>query len=188
MQATHTAAASLMTCASTALTAVLTALFSVVLSCLISRRSTGTLQPPPQQPLWYSQQRITLHASSIPAMLIGVGPRLAWWLLDMCIVNAFQLWAIGKDTPRQLHFREELMRSLVKLFGSNREAVQASRGANAGVTLVKDHYADHSEEERDCVVCSQRPAHRVRTRSICAKCHVHLCSGACFKQYHSLDP
>ena len=26
--------------------------------------------------------------------------RLAWWLLDMCIVNAFQLWAIGKDTPR----------------------------------------------------------------------------------------
>src|SRR6478609_2625193 len=55
--------------------------------------------------------------------------RLAWWLIDMCIVNAFRLWVIGKEHPKQLDFREELMRSLVKQFGNDRDAVQASRGA-----------------------------------------------------------
>src|SRR5665648_581952 len=110
--------------------------------------------------------------------------RLAWWLLDMCIVNAFQLWAIGKDGARQLDFREELMRALVKLFGSNREAVQASRGANASVMLVRDHYLIHAEEERECVVCSHRPEKRTESRYKCAKCGVHTCVGKCFVRYH----
>jgi hypothetical protein len=110
--------------------------------------------------------------------------RLAWWLLDMCIVNAFKLWSIGKDAPRQLDFREELMHSLVKLFGSDRKAVQASRGANAAVALAHQHYTEHSETKGDCAVCSHRPDHRVQTHSICARCRVHLCAGACFKHYH----
>jgi len=110
--------------------------------------------------------------------------RLAWWLLDMCIVNAFQLWAIGKDAPRQLDFREELMHSLVKLFGSNREAVQASRGAHVSVTLAQDHYSVLSGEERDCTRCSVRSKNRTQTRYICATCMVHLCIGKCFAQYH----
>src|SRR4051812_23423743 len=41
-------------------------------------------------------------------------PRLAWWLLDMCIVNAFKLWSIGKNRPSQLDFREQLMHELLK--------------------------------------------------------------------------
>lgn len=111
--------------------------------------------------------------------------RLAWWLLDMCIVNAFQLWSIGKDAPRHLDFREELMHSLVKLFGSDRKALQASRGANAAVALAKQHYTAQADEARDCRVCSHRPDHRTRTHSICAKCQVHLCPGACFAHYHA---
>jgi Transposase IS4 len=111
--------------------------------------------------------------------------RLAWWLLDMCIVNAFQLWAIGKDASRQLNFREELMHSLVKLFGSNREAVQTSRGANASVALAKDHYSVLTQEDRDCAFCSHQPAQRTRTRYICAKCRKPLCIGQCFSRYHA---
>jgi len=111
--------------------------------------------------------------------------RLAWWLLDMCIVNAFQLWAIGKHAPRHLDFREELMHSLVKLFGSNREAVQASRGANAAVALARQHYSFLSDAVGDCEVCSQRPDHRVRTSYRCHKCKVCLCIGSCFARYHS---
>jgi len=110
--------------------------------------------------------------------------RLAWWMLDMCIVNAFQLWAIGKDAPRQLDFREQLMHSLVKLFGSNWEAVQASRGANAAVTLAHEHFSDLSQEERDCKQCSVRSQRRTQTRYICAKCKEHLCIGRCFAQFH----
>ena len=111
--------------------------------------------------------------------------RLAWWLLDMCVVNAFQLWAIGKHAPRQLDFREELMRSLVKLFGSDRHAVQTSRGANAGVALVKDHYPVRAVQQRDCAVCSHRPDNRVTSAFACAKCKAHLCIGPCFTCYHT---
>jgi len=110
--------------------------------------------------------------------------RLAWWLLDMCIVNAFQLWSIGKEGARQLDFRDELMHSLVKLFGANREAAQASRGANASVTMAWEHYSVQSEEERDCKQCSSRSQSRTQTRYICAKCKVHLCTGKCFALYH----
>jgi len=90
----------------------------------------------------------------------------------------------GKDAPRQLDFREQLMHALVNLFGANRRAVQASRGANASVALAHQHYTERSDTKGDCAMCSHRPGHRVQTHSICARCHVHLCAGACFKQYH----
>ena len=111
--------------------------------------------------------------------------RLAWWLIDMCIVNAFQLWSIRKEAPQHLDFREQLMHTLVKLFGSNREAVQASRGANASVTLVKDHYLVQAGVERECAQCSQRPFKRVESRYKCFKCDVHLCVDNCFPRYHA---
>jgi hypothetical protein len=111
--------------------------------------------------------------------------RLAWWLLDMCIVNVFQLWAIGKDAPRHLDFREGLMHSLVKLIGSNQETVQASRGANASVALVKNHHLTHADRAGDCVMCSHEPDRRTRSSYICTKCRVHLCIEHCFKRYHA---
>jgi hypothetical protein len=112
-------------------------------------------------------------------------PRLAWWLLDMCIVNAFVLWSIGQRRRTQLDFREQLMHELVKMFGADREAVLVSRGANAAVAMVKSHHSILSHEERDCAVCSHRPAHRVQTNFMCAHCQVHLCLGKCFVTYHS---
>jgi hypothetical protein len=111
--------------------------------------------------------------------------RLAWWLIDMCIVNAFQLWSIGKEAPEHLDFREQLMHSLVKLIGSNREAVQASRGANASVALVKDHHLVHTEQRRDCAYCSHQPNHRVTATYKCSSCGVHLCVDKCFMLYHT---
>lgn len=111
--------------------------------------------------------------------------RLAWWLLDMCVVNAFQLWAIGKEDARQLDFREQLMHALVNQFGSDLQAVQASRGANASVALVKDHHLVLTEEDRDCAHCSSRPGQRTRSRYKCSKCQAHLCVVNCFHRYHA---
>ena len=110
--------------------------------------------------------------------------RLAWWLIDMCIVNAFILYRRDQQGVTLLTFREELMHSLVKMFGSNQEAMQASRGGDISIALAKDHYSMHSEVDRDCKTCSDRPAKRVRTHYIYAKCHVHLCVGECFACYH----
>lgn len=111
--------------------------------------------------------------------------RLAWWLIDMCIVNAYKLWSIEKEGPKHLHFREELMHQLVKLFSHDKNAIQVSRGINVSVALVKDHFLEHTEQRGYCVACSHDPIHRTQTRTICAKCGVHLCIGNCFKLYHS---
>ena len=37
-------------------------------------------------------------------------PSLAWWLIDMCIVNACTLWSLDTNTHvGQLRFREQLL-------------------------------------------------------------------------------
>jgi hypothetical protein len=110
--------------------------------------------------------------------------RLAWWLIDMCIVNAFILYRMDQQGVTQFAFREELMHSLVKMFGINQESVQASKHTQPSISLAYEHYSIHSSEERDCQVCSSRSRNRVRTRYICAKCQVHLCVGKCFACYH----
>jgi len=112
-------------------------------------------------------------------------PRLAWWLLDMCIINAFKLWSIGQKHPKQLDFREQLMHQLLEQHSAERRAVRAGSPPPAGHALVKDHYPEHVDEKRDCVICSHEPEHRVQSRVICHACKVHLCLGQCFASHHT---
>jgi hypothetical protein len=112
-------------------------------------------------------------------------PRLAWWLLDMCIVNAFKLWSIGQARPSQLGFRIQLMHQLLEQQPDKRRAVQARAHPHAEDALAKDHYPEHADEKRDCVVCSHEPEHRVQSRIICHACKVHLCVGPCFAHHHT---
>jgi hypothetical protein len=111
--------------------------------------------------------------------------RLVWWLIDMCIVNAFILYRMQHHGITQLAFRQQLMHELVYLFGANRNAIQVSRGANVSVALAKDHYPEHSGVQRDCKVCSKQPLHRKTSMIICHSCQVHLCIGECFALFHA---
>jgi len=65
-----------MTCAPSALIAVLTALVLVALSCCMCCPCAGAFQLPPLQRLSLSQQRITRHTLPIAAKLVERG--LAW--------------------------------------------------------------------------------------------------------------
>lgn len=112
-------------------------------------------------------------------------PRLAWWLLDMCIINAFKLWSIGEKPLGQLPFREQLMHELMEQYASERRAAQVRAHLNAGFPHAKDHYPEHVDARGDCVECSRRPVHRARTQIICHACQVHLCIGECFSQHHA---
>jgi hypothetical protein len=112
-------------------------------------------------------------------------PRLAWWLLDMCIVNAFKLWSIGQQHPSQLDFRMELMHELLAQLPAEQKPHRASRRPNPATALAKNHFPQHTELERDCVLCSQQSGNRKRSRIICAECGVHLCIGECFSLYHA---
>jgi hypothetical protein len=112
-------------------------------------------------------------------------PRLAWWLLDMCIINAFKLWSIGKNRPSQLDFRIELMHELLQqLPTSDRPRKRGGPPRTAGDS-VKEHFAEAAGGQGDCAQCSRQPGHRVRSSFICHSCRAHLCLGECFVLYHS---
>lgn len=112
-------------------------------------------------------------------------PRLAWWLLDMCIVNAFKLWSIGQQRPSQLDFRMELMHELLQQLPAGDRPRKHGRPPRAPGDSVKEHFAEAAGGEGDCAHCSHQPDHRVRSSFICHTCRAHLCLGECFALYHS---
>ena len=103
----------------------------------------------------------------------------------MCIINAFVLLRLTHPKVPHLQFRQQLMHELVDLFRSNRNAVQASRGANVSVALVKDHYLIHTGSQRECMWCSQHVSNPPRPSYQCQECGVNLCVGECFMKYHT---
>jgi hypothetical protein len=114
-------------------------------------------------------------------------PRLAWWLLDMCVINAFQLWSKGQQHGGQLRFREELMHELIKQLPAEQVPRKRGAGLHPVHALASEHYPLLSDVDRDCHHCSKRSTGRKRSRIICAECGVHLCIGACFAAHHSID-
>jgi Transposase IS4/DDE_Tnp_1-like zinc-ribbon len=127
-----------------------------------------------------------LHYSYLPGRKARrCWPRLAWWLLDMCIINAFKLWSIGQQHPNQLRFREELMHELLEQLSTDdkpRKHGGHPPRPNAPATI---HSSELAAEERDCKHCSHRPENRKQTNYICSACQVHLCLGDCFRAYHA---
>jgi len=124
------------------------------------------------------------------AYLVGrkarrVWPRLAWWLLDACIFNAFQLWSIGQRRPSQLRFREELMHELLKQLAPELTPRKRGAGLHPAYALASEHFPERAGSERDCIECSLQPAARVQSRFICHACQVHLCIGSCFSRHHA---
>jgi len=114
-----------------------------------------------------------------------VWSRLAWWLIDMCIINAFKLWSFGQIKFDHLKFREQLMLELVELLPVEQSPQRQRTQAAPLNAFAKDHYSQHSPLEGHCKVCSSRLENRKQTRFICAKCGVHLCVGECFALYHA---
>ena len=127
-----------------------------------------------------------LHYAYLPGRkAMRCWPRLAWWLLDMCVVNAFKLWSAAAQHLGQLRFREELMHELVAQLPPDQRPQRASARPNPATALAKDHYPEHTDSRGDCVVCCDRAIGRTRSRFLCAECGVHLCVGKCFSMYHS---
>jgi hypothetical protein len=112
-------------------------------------------------------------------------PRLAWWLLDMCILNAFKLWSMEQGRVSQLDFREQLMHELMKQLPVEDTPRKRGAGLHPAHALTIEHFPQHSNEKRDCVMCSHEPDSRIQSRIICDACQVHLCIGECFSRYHA---
>lgn len=111
--------------------------------------------------------------------------RLVWWLLDICILNAYRLWQVQHPAESHLNFRLRLAHELMEALPPERRPQHAAHSTPGGASLAREHYSDRSQTRGDCVYCSRRPDGRVTTQHVCAKCGVHLCIGACFAAYHS---
>jgi hypothetical protein len=111
--------------------------------------------------------------------------RLVWWLIDICIVNAFQLWRHGGIRLRQLDFREQLMLQLMEQLPAEQRPHRQARPPRAVAALARDHYSLVADVPSECIVCSDRSAQRKQTRWTCAGCGKHMCTGECFQQHHS---
>lgn len=109
--------------------------------------------------------------------------RLVWWLLDICILNAYRLWQCDHPHGSHLTFRMALMHELMKQLPEERRSRQGKRGTAGGTTDIREHIPKRVDAIGDCVECSQQPAHRVRTHFICTKCRVHLCLDACWSAH-----
>jgi hypothetical protein len=126
-----------------------------------------------------------LHYAYLPGRkAMRSWPRLAWWLLDMCIVNAFKLWSMSGGRRCQLQFRQELMRQLMEMLPVEEKPDRDAARPHPAGALAQDHYLEHAALRGDCVVCSSTSPQRVRPQFVCAKCQVHLCVGPCFASYH----
>ena len=111
--------------------------------------------------------------------------RLVWWLIDICVLNAYRLWQCDHPTESHLNFRIALMHELMDQVPEERRPHRQSTPPHAATALAKDHYPMHVSEQRDCIVCSKASINRKRTTLICHACQVHLCSGDCWSQHHT---
>jgi hypothetical protein len=110
--------------------------------------------------------------------------RLVWWLIDICILNAFRLWQVQHPDELHLDFRLQLALELMECLPAARRPQRTSHGPASAASLAKDHYSIIAAEARDCVVCSKRSHQRKQTNYACAACSRHMCLGDCFSHYH----
>jgi hypothetical protein len=129
-----------------------------------------------------------LHASySIGRKSKKWWPRLVWWLIDMCIINAYSLYQQKQQVQiSQLEFREQLMQQLIEQYGQERSSV-GRPSFSPHQQQHQQHWPQHTDTEHDCTYCSMRSIQRRRSRIQCEQCRVHLCIDPCFKSFHTLQ-
>ena len=112
-------------------------------------------------------------------------PSLAWWLIDMCIINAYTLWCRDKHVSiSQLDFRRTLLQQLAETYPfpyTHQQQVIPLHSRRAS----GPHFPALARKTVDCMHCSTRAGKRKRTKYECDRCHAHLCVTPCFKEYHT---
>jgi hypothetical protein len=112
-------------------------------------------------------------------------PRLAWWCIDMCIVNAYSLHCMNNSNQiTHLQFRERLMHQLVEKYSqpSSDRGKKRQRSQSSNET---QHWPKHVEEQGRCWYCWHVKKVRTQPRCQCDSCNVYLCMDPCFKLYHT---
>ena len=111
-------------------------------------------------------------------------PSLAWWLIDICLVNAYTLWSLDTNTHTgHLRFRQQVLHQIAALFPSSRTHVQPDVPREQRLHQP-GHYPETAEKRGKCVQCTEGRAGGRRSKTVCELCGVHLCKRPCFALYH----
>jgi hypothetical protein len=111
-------------------------------------------------------------------------PAIIWWLINICIVNAYTLWCMKKNKKNHLSFREDLMHALVEDYQSSKTTLLQSNTSVSAKMMSISHFSKLTKVIGDCSHCSKQPNERKRTLYVCAACNLHMCVGECFYLYH----
>ena len=122
---------------------------------------------------------------------------LAWFFVNISIVNGFILQNLQTDRRRRLKhldFRLALARQLISTYNGYKKIYSAPSGRKKDVQVgrnVKGHsLVKSSERKRACGMCSKAGRKRASGRTFesiykCAQCNVNLCrEHACFMEWH----
>jgi Transposase IS4 len=111
-------------------------------------------------------------------------PSLAWWLIDICIINSYTLWRLDKKADiSQLDFRRTLLKQIVTSYASPSTHTHAPL-PHPPITTSDGHWPKHSHKKRKCVKCTRGREGGRQSEVVCERCNVHLCLEPCFKQHH----
>ena len=112
-------------------------------------------------------------------------PRLVWWLLELCILNAYWIWKWRKNNKKtHLDFRQLLMEEIIEKYHTIVQ--QASTGRNAHNTNNSDdHSLMHSDKQGRCSVCARTKNSPKWTKFKCL-CNKYVCAVPCYDVHRSL--
>ena len=111
-------------------------------------------------------------------------PSIAWWLIDICIINSFTLWRLDtKANISQLDFRRALLHQIPVAFPPH-SMHAISVPSHSPYITADGHWPKHCLLPRECVQCPTGRLQGKRTRIECEGCGVRLCVTPCFKLYH----
>lgn len=110
-------------------------------------------------------------------------PRLAYWLIDMCINNAWRLYQkqIDPNIPL-LTFRIKLMHELAGVVSNNNNSSSGNSHAPPAEYPFL-HNLIQTDKCNHCSVCSTSDEHRKRSHFKCMPCNVYLCPSPCYDNH-----
>jgi Transposase IS4 len=113
-------------------------------------------------------------------------PKLAWFLFDIAIMNAYVLYTRQhpdeKISKRQ--FRIQLAQELVASFTSRKRKGRPTQEATEHTGDTTMHIPWNPQNgSHPCTQCSRGRANRTRTPYLCEQCNVYVCLGQCFKRH-----
>jgi hypothetical protein len=115
-------------------------------------------------------------------------PRLAWWLIDMCIINSYKLYKLKNNSKISLlQFREQLMHELAGDVRAPLRDITNKRPRQQNSSPISQHWPARTQDVKDCVYCRTHLNRRSQVKFKCKSCDIYLCIDPCFELFHTLQ-